>query len=941
MRIYENPEKTSENRLKPRSYYIPEGISNYTLLNGKWRFKYFNRDIDYVTEISDWDTIPVPSCWQLYGYDNPNYTNICYPFPCDQPYVPDDNPCGVYEREFILEDKWGKLYFVFEGVSSCAFLFINGKYVGFTQGSHLQAEFDITDYVVKGTNTVRVKVLKWCCGSYLEDQDYIRFNGIFRDCYLLQRPVGHIEDVWVNSSDKEISVKVDGTANVSIFESDREIFSGEINNELIYKPENPILWNAEKPFLYKVVISRNEEIITLHTGLRKISVSIKAELLINDVPVKLFGVNHHDTSKFNGWCMTNDEIKKDLDLMKELNINCIRTSHYPPTPYLVKLCDELGFYVILETDLECHGFVQRLPGGNGYDVESGEWPTTMPIWKKEYLERMERAVETFKSFSSVIMWSTGNESCNGDNHDAMVDWARSRDKSRLVHCADASLAEKYDNSDVYSRMYLSFEELEKAANNSEIKTPVFLCEYAHAMGNGPGDVWDYREIFDKYPNVIGGCVWEWADHVVVDDKGVQRYGGDFKNELTHDLNFCCDGLVFADRKFKAGTFEVKAAYQPIKTTYNYGVLRIHNHYDFTDLNECELTYCIECDGNKVFEKSVDVSCMPHNFVDVEVEKLDLVCNLGAYITTTLTNDGKIVAQTQHEYVAARKSDLNNPNLATLSQDNFNIYAKGEKFSYTFSKHYGNFTSLVVDGVEQLSGVTKLSVFKAPTDNERVIRSRWMHPNVWQGENLNSSFYKVYDCNILGGVITVKGSIAGVSRIPVVKYTAIYKIFVDGKIDVNVNADVREDAERLPRFGFEFELVGNIKDFTYFGRGPIESYCDMHHAALMGMYSSNVAQEYVEYVRPQEHGNHYDTKCLKIGKLCFSGDSFQFNASKFSIKALYDAWHTDELVEDDKTHLRIDYKVAGIGSASCGPALSKCYSVYEKQIEFDFKIYPIL
>lgn len=940
MRIYENPEKTSENREKPRSYYIPEGVSKYTLLNGNWKFKYFERDIDYTENISEWDTIPVPSCWQLYGYDNPNYSNVCYPYPCDQPYVPDDNPCGVYEREFDIEETVGKHYFVFEGVSSCAFLYINGQYVGFTQGSHLQAEFDITDFVVKGTNTVRVKVLKWCCGSYLEDQDFLRFNGIFRDCYLLQRPNDHIKDVFITASKNDMSIKFDGTAKISIFESDKKIFDNQITDELVFAPEKPILWNAEKPFLYDVVLERNGEIIKFKVGLRSISVSDKNEFLINDVPVKLLGVNHHDTTKYNGWCMTKEEIKKDLELMKELNMNCIRTSHYPPHPYLVELCDELGFYVVLESDLECHGFTQRVPGGRQYDTESGEWPTTLPEWRNELIERMERAVEYFKCFSSVVMWSTSNESGYGTNLKAMIDWARDRDGSRLIHCCEASLKGQYD-PDSYSRMYLSLADLEAAVHNEEINCPIFLCEYAHAMGNGPGDVWYYRELFDKYPSLIGGCVWEWADHVVVDENGVQRYGGDFKNELTHDLNFCCDGLVFADRTFKAGTLEVKAAYQPMKTTFNDGVLHISNHYDFTDFNECEIAYYIECDGNKVFEKELKLSCLPHSSLDIAVEKLDLECEFGAFITTVLTRNGKIVAKTQHEYPSKIKERQNNHALAKLTEDELNLYVNGDGFNYIFSKHYGCFTSMIVDGKEQLDGLTRLSVFKAPTDNERIIRNKWMHPNIWQGENLNASFYKVYDCSVADGEIKVTGSIAGVSRQPVVKYIATYKILENGEIEVSLNANVREDAEWLPRLGFEFELSGQTKDFSYFGRGPIENYCDMHHAALKGMYSSNVDREYVEYARPQEHGNHFDTKSLKIGKLCFSGESFEFNVSKYSIRAIYDAWHTDELKEDGKTHLRIDYKVSGIGSASCGPALNEKFRLKEKEIEFSFKIAPIV
>ncbi|MBR6573186.1 MAG: glycoside hydrolase family 2 [Clostridia bacterium] len=939
MRIYENPERTSENREKSRSYYIPEGISSFTLLNGLWNFKYFERDIDYTENISDWDTIPVPSCWQLQGYENPNYTNSNYPFPCDEPYVPDDNPCGVYEREFSIDEKWGRIYFVLEGVSSCAFLYVNGMYVGFTQGSHLQAEFDITDYVNTGKNIMRVKVLKWCCGSYLEDQDYFRFNGIFRDCYLLQRPNDHIKDVFITASEKDMTIKIDGKANVKIYESDIKIFDDSISDTLVFSPKNPILWNAEKPFLYKVVLERYEEIISMYVGLRSVSVSEKNEFLINDTPVKLLGVNHHDTSKYNGWCMTNEEIKKDLELMKELNINCIRTSHYPPTPYLVQLCDKLGFYVILETDLECHGFYQRFAyNSKGYDVDSGEWPSTQPKWKKEYVERMERAVEYFKSFSSVVMWSTGNESGYGVNHKAMIDWARAKDSSRLIHCADASLAKVYDVPDVFSRMYLGLEDLEASANNEEINTPVFLCEYAHAMGNGPGDVWDYRELFDKYPNIIGGCIWEWADHVVVED-GIQKYGGDFKNELTNDGNFCCDGLVFADRTFKSATTEVKTAYQPLKTSFKDGILKISNHYDFTNLDECDFIYSIDCDGKTVFEKSEKISCNPHSFIELNVEHLELECDYGSYINCKLFKDDREVAATQHEYPAKKRVVKANENLATLSEDDLNIYANGDNFQYVFSKHYGGFSSIKIDGEEQLNGITKLSVFKAPTDNERRLRMYWVQDNMWQSENFNRTFSKVYDCCISDGAITLNGALAGVARSPIVKHNTTYRIFANGEIEVSLTASVRENAKILPRFGFEFCLDKKNNEFTYFGRGPQENYCDMHHNSPFGMYTSNADNEYVEYVRPQEHGNHYDTKMLKIGRMAFSSNSFEFNVSNYSTEAIYNAKHSDELVSDWKIHLRIDYKVSGIGSASCGPALAESYQLNEKDIEFSFRISP--
>ena len=964
MRIYENPEKTSENRKAPRSYYIPGGVSEYRLLNGQWKFAYFNRDIDVPDEITEWDTIPVPSCWQIEGYDFNNYANVNYPYPCDLPYVPDDNPCGVYEREFEIEKKWGKVYFVLEGVSSCAFLYINGQYVGFTQGSHLQAEFDITDFVTEGTNTIRVKVLKWCCGSYLEDQDFFRFNGIFRDCYLLQRPEGHIDDVEMIPEDKQIKIKLDGEAKVRIFEGDKLLTEETMVDDYAYAPENPILWNAEKPFLYTVELERVGEILTFKAGLRKIEVSEQFELLINGVSVKLHGVNHHDTSKYRGWCQTDEELRADLELMKDLNMNCVRTSHYPPTPKFIQMCDELGFYVILETDIETHGFVRRTASvAYAFDVQTNDWPGTRLEWKKEHIERMERMVETYKNHPCAIMWSTGNESGHGCNHVDMIRWTRKRDASRLIHCEDASRKGQNHNPDVYSRMYPSLADIERFATTNDLNMPVFLCEYSHAMGNGPGDVYYYNELFDKYPKLIGGCIWEWADHVVTVD-GVQKYGGDFEGELTHDGNFCCDGLVFADRSLKAGSLEAKAAYQPIRTTYEDGVLKIYNRLDFTNLDEYEFTFTIEADGQKVYEEKKVLVAEPHTTIEVEIPYEEMKCCYGVYLNTSLTKDGKEYAKTQHalpwaicdvccdaepscnyaetecpgDVKVAADGECDDIFAPIMVESDYDVTISGEGFTYIFSKHYGAFTSMVVDGEEQLAGKSVLSAFRAPVDNDRNIIVRWANINIWEGENLDCAFSKIYDCYVEDGVIKLNGSLAGVSRIPVLHFEQTIAVSVAGEVSYELKAKVRKDAIWLPRLGFEFELPAENSAFTYYGRGPIESYCDLHNWAPMGLYTSDAEKEYVNYVRPQEHGNHTEVKMLQIGKLEFvAADKMEINVSKYSTAALYKAEHTDELVADGKTHLRIDYKVSGVGSNSCGPELEEEYRLAEKEIKFGFTI----
>lgn len=937
MRIYENPQMTSENRNPSRSYYMPSGVSEVLMMNGKWRFAYFERDIDVPDKIEKWDVISVPSCWQLLGYENPNYTNLNYPYPCDLPYVPDDNPCGVYEREFTLEKKWGKVYFVFEGVSSCAFLWVNGKNVGFTQGSHLPAEFDITEYVQEGLNTVTVRVLKWCCGSYLEDQDAFRYNGIFRDCYVLQRPKGHIEDVEIIPDDRTISVQLQGKATVSIFEKEKCLVCSEMDNFFSHSVENPILWNAEKPFLYTVLLEKNGEKIELKTGLRKIEISDKYELLINGVAVKLHGINHHDTSKYNGWYQTEEELRRDLQLMKDLNINCVRTAHYPPTPQFMEMCDEMGFYVICETDIETHGFARRMANGVcSYDVESGDWPATKPEWEKEHVERMQRMVEYYKNHTSIIMWSTGNESGHGSNHISMIKWTKEKDPTRLIHCENASSCGQIHNADVYSRMYISQEELESNARNNDIDMPVFLCEYSHAMGNGPGDVYDYNELFDKYPKLIGGCIWEWADHVVTEDN-VEKYGGDFAGELTHDGNFCCDGLVFADRSFKAGTYEVKAAYQPIKTFYEDGILSVCNRLDFTDLSEYDFNYWIEVDGEKQVEKNVHLSAKPHTSVTVPVLVEEWECKYGVTLNTILQKDGKIYASTQHQLPCVIKQNAEERN-ANLIEDGEFFYASGDGFSYAFSKHYGNFTSMIIDGEEQLVTRPKLSAFRAPIDNDRNVKAYWANVNAWQGENLDCAFNKVYDCFIEDGSIVVNGSLAGVSRMPLLKYRLYVTIDQVGSVKMHLKCNVREEAYWLPRLGFEFELPKSSDKFDYYGRGPFENYCDMCHGTFVGMYSSNAENEYVNYVCPQEHGNHTEVKMLRIGRLEFLSETgFEMNVSNYGTDILYKATHTDELKKDGKVHLRIDYRVSGVGSNACGPELAEKYRVQEKEIDFSYTI----
>ena len=940
MRAYENPEKTSINRLPARSYYIPEGNGKCESLNGIWNFAFFENG-DYIDETIHWDTIPVPSCWEMFGYEHPNYTNINFPFPCDCPFVPDVNPVGIYERTFHISNTHNKHYIVFDGVCSCAELYINKTFVGSTQGSHLTAEFDISNYIQSGKNTIRVYVRKWCCGSYLESQDFIRLHGIFRDVLLLSRPSGHIFDIDIRTDKDLVYCQADKPCEISIYKQDQLLETAFTETgKCHFHINEPELWTAETPHLYSVVFQAEGEIIKRPFGFRTISCSAEHEILLNGSPIKLKGVNYHSTHPTTGWATSNEDIFKDLQLMKQLNINCIRTSHYPPTPSFLDLCDALGFYVMLETDLECHGFIRRYARVNySYDVESGEWPSTQPQWKAEYVSRMERAYERDKIHPSIIMWSTGNESGYGENHIAMIDWLRSRDTKRLIHCEDASRAGKHDKTDIFSYMYSSCDVVKKWAESEQIQQPIFLCEYAHSMGNGPGDLWDYWELFYQYKKIAGGCIWEWCDHTVLID-GVQKYGGDFPNELTHDKNFCCDGLVFSDRSLKAGSLEAKAAYAPFRLSYTDGVLKVQNCYDFLSFEGCQFEYKLICDGQTIESKIFMPDTQPHEFFYIKPSMLPDSCELGCYANVCMINkDGLETSTFQVKMPVPTSPDTAERKPLHLAETEQEIIASGNGFRYVLSKQTGMLTNIYVNEKEQFVAPMEFTTDRACTDNEKIMVFLWHRVDIWQGENIEYTFHKVYDLKLEGSRVVVTASAAGVSRAPYFRYTLQYDFYEDGSIHINLDGNVRENATWLPRLGFSFALPYENDHFSYFGNGPFESYCDMTHHGTVDWHSSSADEEYVNYVRPQEHGNHTNTKRLQIGDgLEFIADTeMDICVSHYDARALQKAEHTDELVKSNATHVRIDYKNSGIGSKSCGPELQEKYRLSEKEIHFGFTI----
>ncbi|MBQ3040088.1 MAG: glycoside hydrolase family 2 [Clostridia bacterium] len=936
MRFYENPKKTYENREKQRAYYIPQGNAKYLLLNGEWNFAYFENS-DLATEPEKWDKITVPSCWQLLGYENPNYTNINYPFLCDMPYVPNVNPMGVYERKFEVDIIENDHYVVFEGVATCAALYINGEYVGFTQGSHLQAEFDITNFVKKGENTIRVNVYKWCAGSYMEDQDCFRFNGIFRDVYVLSRPKGHIKDIDIKTEkNKRIVVKADREATVRLYDGDT-LLDEQFGKKVVFTLENPKLWNAENPYLYTVKIECAGEIITQKVGVRTISVSKKLELLINGTPVKLKGINHHDSTKYNGWCMTDEEYINDLKLIKSLNMNCVRTSHYPPGPKFLEYCDELGLYVVLECDNETHGILRRKANvGYSYDMEENAWPMNHPDWKNEHVNRMERTYMRDRNHASIIMWSAGNECGFGANGIAMSEYIHKHDKQRLFHAESATGLGMHEHTDVFSKMYPELHDLVKWLDNKDFGIPIYLCEYSHAMGNGPGDVWQYMELIHKYPQFIGGCIWEWCDHTVVVD-GVQKYGGDFEGELTHDENFCCDGLVFADRSFKAGTYEVQSAYLPLRFEFKNGKLKITNHFDFTSFESYTVNYKIRIDGITAEEKNLKLDLAPKKSITIVTDTNPTECKLGASVDVTLVApDGTELGSLSQIIDCKKIVEPKASAPATLTEDAHYVYAMGEGFKYRFNKQLAGFDSLEINGEEHLSAPVRVGAFSAIIDNHRGLIPLWTNQNIWQGENLDVAFTNVRKVTVKENTIVAECAYGGVSRLPIFIYKLKATIFANGRIAFELTGDVREGAIWLPRLGLEFTLDKKFQEFKYFGEGPYESYVDMHHHARQDYFVSNVDAEYVPYVMPQDHGYHSKTVEAEIGKIKFVGrNTFNLNVSKYSAHQLWNAKHTDEIGESFATHVRIDYKFSGIGSGSCGPWTNPKFRLSDKKIKFAF------
>ena len=1004
-RYYEDLSVLHENTMPARAYFIPaskrmdnlvehrEESDRMQLLNGTWKFQYFNSiydvqepffEKDYDTE--NFDEIQVPSVWQMAGYDTHQYTNIRYPFPFDPPYVPQDIPCGTYVHTFVYhkDENAPKAFLNFEGVDSCFYVWINGSYVGYSQVSHMTSEFDITDLLRDGENSIAVLVMKWCDGSYLEDQDKFRMSGIFRDVYILKRPKQAISDYHIKTRIEDMLAKVEiemkfySPLNVKISIEDRNgavVALGSIAEEgtAVLEIASPELWNTENPYLYKLILETENEVIVDHIALRKIEIKDQV-IYLNGQKIKFRGVNRHDSDPVTGFTISLEQLTTDLTLMKQHNFNAIRSSHYPNAPFFYEMCDKYGFMVIDEADIEAHGpFMIYRKEDTDYN-RFKRWNEKIaddPVWEEAIVDRVKLMVERDKNRFCIVMWSMGNESAYGCNFEKALEWTKNFDPDRITQYESAryrNYDETYDysNLDVYSRMYPALSEIQEYLDKDGSK-PFLLVEYCHSMGNGPGDFEDYFQMIQDNDKMCGGFVWEWCDHAIAhgtaeNGKTIYAYGGDHGEEI-HDGNFCMDGLVYPDRTVHTGLLEYKNVYRPARViSYDKesGELVLHNYMDFDDLKDyVKISYELTQDGLVICKgKLPEVSAAPHSegkinlkinvpesgkcylkfiyHLKKELPLLDEDHILGFDEIEVSQKDAK--CQLAEKWVEKTVTDSE----LQVSEDDTQIHIKGREFAYTIDRRTALFTEMKFAGREYLNHPMELNIWRAPTDNDMYIKSEW------KKAHYDKAYTRAYTTEVVQGKhgvkITSHASVVAETVQKILDVTITWKIEAAGKIDADIAVTKDDEFPDLPRFGVRMFLDKKLSAARYFGMGPQESYCDKHQAASHGLYHANVDDLHEDYIRPQENGSHYDCEYVELnnsryGIVVSAENAFSFNASYYTQEELEKKTHNYELIESDSVVFCVDYALNGIGSNSCGPVVLDQYRFDDVLFRFQFTLIP--
>ncbi|HEY2495241.1 MAG TPA: glycoside hydrolase family 2 TIM barrel-domain containing protein [Paenibacillus sp.] len=1018
-RDWDNLGVLERNRAKSRAYFIPysdrAGALSYDRgsspwfksLNGNWKFHYADgpdwapdgfHEEDY--DASSWDEIQVPGHWQLKGYGNPHYTDLYYPFPVDPPHVPNDNPTGSYIREFEIPQHWdGRTLAVkFDGVDSAFHVWVNGAFVGYSQGSRLTSEFDLTSYVKLGINRMAIRVYQWSDGSYLEDQDMWYMSGIFRDVYLISEPdsvrivdYGIVTELDADYRNATLSVRVElsgealrGEVRLQLLDQEGALVSSVVDRipdqaivEFAIPVTKPALWSAESPALYHLTISVVDEddqvveVVAQRVGFRQVEVQ-GGQFLVNGKAILLKGVNRHDHHPDTGRTVTLSTMIEDVTMMKQHNINAVRTAHYPNDPRFYDLCDEYGLYVMEETDLETHGFELL---GNISRLSDD------PVWQEAYVDRVRRMVERDKNHPSILFWSLGNESGFGCNFRAMSEWCKQADPTRLIHYEEDREAEVCD---IVSTMYSSVEKMEGFGQMIDHPKPHILCEFAHAMGNGPGGLKPYFDTFNAYRRLQGGFIWEWIDHGIrrktADGKDEYAYGGDY-GDVPNNSNFVIDGLVRPDRTPSPGLIEYKKIIEPVRVEYiNEGRIRIINRYDFVTLDHLNADWSVTVDGRTVQSgvlvlpqigpgESAELDVPVR--ADLQVALLELGAERWLNVSFTLAaacnwgERGHVVAWAQLalEVVGNDQDNRNDGdkvngvfNLATGSlpirslsytEEGRQLILANDSFRIEFDSLRAGISTLQINGHELVNTGPRLNFWRAPIDNDMYVLPDWRKAHLDRlTERIDGCRFERLD----EGTIRI----SWISRIAPPVYDwgfcceTTYTVTGSGLIVIDVHGVPEgKPPAMLPKIGLQMEIPGDMDSVKWYGRGPGESYSDSKEAGRFGVYRKSVDELFTPYIYPQENGNRTDVRWVSItdgagiGLLVAGAPTLEFSARRYTDADLEAAKHASDLVPRDFITLNLDYRQNGLGSNSCGPAQSPDNTVTSEAFRFRMLLKPYL
>lgn len=980
-----DPKRIHENRESSRSYYLPyaptddhDNSSRVLSLNGFWRFRYFPSHLDIEKEqfFSDefWQNsnlIPVPSNWQMEGYGKPHYTNIQYPFPINPPYTFSEIPVGVYRCDFSYDPRKMQQFLRFEGVDNCFALYLNGKYIGFSKGSRNPAEFDVTAYIQEGENQLVIEVFQWSDSSYIEDQDMWWLSGIFREVALLSRPKECIWDFQIQTSfdsNYENGIlaidfpKIHGNqlACEIFLEKEAIVFQKKIvidkdNHCFSFPVVSPKKWTAETPELYRLRLVTSEEEICQEIGFREVAL-LENKICINGKPILFKGVNHHEFHETKGRTLPKGFLEEEIQLIKQAHFNAIRAAHYPHSPEFYQLCDRYGLYVMDEADLECHGIGST--GDQNFLSSSQEW-------KEAYLDRMKQMVERDKNYTSIIIWSVGNESGNGTNHEAMIRWCREKDPTRLIHhegesrdClseTDGRYVKDVQQADFNSRMYATIRELQEVVDNPKVIKPYILCEYGHAMGNGPGSLKEYWEMFYKEPQLQGGFLWEWKDQGIKAKREGQPtylYGGDF-GDIPNDYNFVLDGLMTPDLQPSPSYFDIQRQQEPITidfSSYEVGKIILRNRNHFKDLLGMKCCFEMKREQEVLARKIVTVNLPHEKDVEITLPRDLLNTEKGNLLKVLIFDDQKalhgklanIVASMPVEGFSLPEPE---PDLLIFNeiQDDAKILLLQHGTNYLrVDKVTGKWQFM--NEQQDIYLASPESIFWRPTTNNDFISSE-----TWREYGVDRMLTNVISCSIVANdseklKLSLREAIGPAGKFWHIEQTSTITFFKDGRVIYEISGEPKDNYPlTVPRIGLVWQLHKQFDKTCWSGKGPIETYADTENGSYFDVFSQATDELSFRYLYPQESGNHCQTKWATFKAdsqlaLKFQGNhSFNFSVHPYSVAAIDSAQHLHELKKADRYYLYIDYQQHGIGSRSCGPDVLDKYQLHLQKYHYQFEV----